>query len=93
MKIRLLALAVCTLLSFSATVHAGCWGGHFLGRHLGLCWSDGYHARCDCGRGHCGPTFWGSRSCGKGKARRPKGHGEIQKASPAKHAPVVQRLK
>jgi hypothetical protein len=25
---------------------------HCVGRHLGLCWGDGYHARCDCGNTH-----------------------------------------
>jgi hypothetical protein len=55
-RLTLSAAALVFALAASSSAHAGCL--NFVCRHLGLGWSDGYHAQCD-----CGPAC---RSMGKG---------------------------
>ena len=62
----LVVVALAVSLAAGSTAQAGAL--NFVCRHLGLGWSSGYHASCDCGHG-CG-------SCAGGKGG--KGYTEMK---------------
>mgnify|MGYP002806134474 CR=1 FL=1 len=65
------------LLSIGLLAAANSADAGVLGRHLGLGWGDGYHARCDCGHG-CGLGLFGHwHGCGQKACTKGKGKGAM----------------
>jgi hypothetical protein len=50
-KLSIMAVLAASLVAASSA-EAGLLPGRCVGRHLGLGWGDGYHARCDCDHSH-----------------------------------------